>query len=69
MKLNNKTYDILKWVCLIALPAFGTLYSTLSGIWGLPYGEQILQTTVAVELCLGTLLGISATQYKKANSK
>lgn len=67
MKLNNKVYDILKWVCLIALPAFGSLYSALAGIWGFPYGEQIVQTTVAVEFFLGALLGISTAQYKKAS--
>lgn len=65
MKLSNKTYDILKWIAQIGLPAVATLYSALAGIWGLPYGEQIVGTIVAVDTCLGVLLGISSNQYKK----
>ena len=38
--MSNKTYNILKHIALIYLPAVGTLYLTLAGIWGLPYGEQ-----------------------------
>ena len=66
MKLSNKCYNILKWVALIALPAIGTLYFALAGIWGFPYGEEIVGTIVAIETCLGTLLGISTAQYNKA---
>ena len=63
--LNNKVYNALKWIALIALPALGTLYSALAGIWGLPYGEQILGTIAAVGTCIGTLLGISTAAYRK----
>jgi hypothetical protein len=42
MKLSNKIYDILKYVALIVLPAVGTLYFALAGIWGFPYGEEIV---------------------------
>lgn len=65
MKLSNKTYDILKWVAMILLPAVGTLYFTLAGIWGLPYGEQIVGTITAVDTFIGVILGISSIQYKK----
>ena len=49
------------------LPALGTLYFTLAGIWGLPYGEQIVGTITAVDTALGVLLGVSNSKYKKAN--
>jgi hypothetical protein len=65
MKLNNKVYDVLKWIALIVLPAIGTLYFTLSGIWGLPYGEQIVGTITAIDTFLGAILGISTYQYNK----
>lgn len=67
MKMNNKVYDVLKWIALICLPASGTLYSTLSDIWGLPYGGKIAATVLAVETFLGVILGISNYKYKKAN--
>jgi len=67
MKMSNKTYDVLKWIALIALPAVGTFYLVLSGIWGLPYGEQIAGTFTAVETLLGSCLMISTKQYNKIN--
>lgn len=42
MKMTNKIYDVLKYIALIVLPAIGTLYFAVAGIWGLPYGEQIV---------------------------
>lgn len=70
MKLSNKVYDILKWIAMYLLPAAGTLYFALSGIWGLPYGEQIVGTITAIDTFVGVILGISTSQYKKAeNSK
>lgn len=65
MKLNDKTYDILKWIAMIALPALGTLYFSLSNIWGWPWGEEIVGTLTAVDTCLGVLLGISSAKYHK----
>ena len=67
MKVTNKVYDILKWIAQYFLPAIGTLYFALAGIWGLPYGEQIVGTITAVDTFLGVLLGISSAQYNKAS--
>ena len=67
MKLSNKTYDTLKWVAQYLLPAAGTLYFALAGIWGLPFGEQIVGTITAGDTFLGVLLGLSNVQYKKAS--
>lgn len=67
MKMTNKVYDILKWIAQYFLPAIGTLYFALAGIWGLPYGEQIVGTNTAVDTFLGVLLGISSAQYNKAS--
>lgn len=67
MKMNSKVYDILKWTALVFLPAVGTLYGTLSKIWGIPYGSEVVQTVVAVEFFIGSLVGISNIQYKKTN--
>lgn len=63
--MSDKTYDILKWVAMYLLPAAGTLYFALSGIWGLPYGEEIVGTITAVDTFLGVILGISTAQYNK----
>lgn len=65
MKLNNKTYDVMKWIAQYLLPALGALYFALSQIWGLPYGEQIVGTITAIDAFLGAILGISTMNYKK----
>ena len=67
MKISNKTYDALKWVAQYLLPALGTLYFALSGIWGLPYGGEIVGTITAVDTFLGVLLGLSSAQYRKVS--
>lgn len=68
MNMSNKTYDVLKYIAQIVLPAIGTLYAALAGIWGFPYGEQIVGSILAVDTFLGAILGISSAKYKK-NSK
>lgn len=65
MTLSNKMYDMLKWVAMYFLPAVGTLYFALAGIWGLPYGEQVVGSITAIDTFLGVLLGISTAQYNK----
>lgn len=65
MKMSNETYDILKFIAQILLPAVGTLYFALASIWGLPYGEQIVGTITAVDAFLGACLGISTKNYKE----
>lgn len=67
--MNNKVYDVLKWIAMYLLPALGTLYFALSGIWGLPYGEQIVGTITAIDTFLGVILGISTVQYNKRVDK
>lgn len=61
--LGNRAYDFFKKLVQIILPAVGTLYFALAGIWGLPYGEQVVGTIMAVDLFLGVVLGISSAQY------
>ena len=65
MKISNRTYDLLKWLVQIVLPAVGTLYTALAGIWSFPYTEEIVGTILAVDTFLGVFLGISASNYKK----
>lgn len=63
--MSNKTYDVLKFIAQILLPALGTLYFALASIWNLPYGEQVVGTISAVDAFLGALLGISTKKYNE----
>lgn len=67
--MSNKLYDVLKWIAMVILPAIGTLYFALAGIWGFPYADQIGGTITAVVTFLGVVLGISSAQYKKKKTE
>ena len=68
MKMSNKVYDALKWVAQLLLPALGTLYFALAGIWGWPYADAVVGTITAVDTFLGVLLGISSASYAKGKT-
>lgn len=67
MKMKNETYDMLVFIVQIVLPALGTLYFALAGIWGLPLAEQIVGTITAIDTFLGVVLKISNKKYKEDN--
>ncbi len=60
-----RVYDILKFIAQIILPALSTFYFSLTEIWGLPYGLQVVGTITAIDLFLGVILGFSSQQYYK----
>lgn len=67
--LNNKLYDILKWVAMLFLPALATLISVVFAVWNIPYGDEISKTIMALDAFLGAILGISHIQYKKEQNE
>lgn len=66
--LSDIAYDVLKVIALYVLPPLATLYFALSGIWGLPFGEQVVGTITAITTCISVMLGISTSQYNAATS-
>lgn len=69
MKMNDKVYDTIKWIAQYLLPAIGTLYFGLAGIWDFPYGEEVVGTITAIDTFLGVLLGIASTNYYKVKKE
>ena len=65
MNVDGKLYSILKWTAQYLLPALGTLYFALAGIWGLPYGEQVVGTITALDTFLNVVLGVVNNQAVK----
>ena len=61
--MTNETYDKLKWIAQIVLPALGTLYFALASIWNFPFGEQIVGTISAIDVFLGCILKKSSDDY------
>lgn len=69
MRISNKLYEVLKWGCLIFLPAFGSLYFGLAKIWGFPYGTEIVGTCECLALFIGALIGVSTHAYRQDKEK
>ena len=63
MKLQNKTYDFLKWFALAAIPAIEGFWLTVGKVWGFPYLTEIGTTIAAVGLLIAALIGVSSKNY------
>lgn len=65
MKLNDKVYDVMKWLVLIFIPAATTFYVVLDKAFG--WGNAEVITTVSAAACtfLGAILGVSTAEYNK----
>ena len=68
MKIPDKIYDVLKWLAMFFLPALALLIQTVFSIWGIPYGEQISATIVAINAFIGACIGISNIGYNKGDA-
>ncbi len=66
---KSVTYNHLKKLVTLYLPAFATFYLTLGNIWGLPNPEGVVASTVALATFLGVLLNVSSTRYDKSDWK
>ena len=69
MKINDKLYDILKWVAIIVLPALGVCIEGIFNVWGIPYGHEIEETLKYISTALGVMLGVSAIHYNLEQKK
>lgn len=63
--LNNKVYDVLKWITLIFLPALITLVGVVLNCFNVEYTDIVLTIMTAFNAFLGTILGVSNYNYKK----
>ena len=64
MVLSDKTYNVLKWVGLIVLPAIATLVKAVFPVWNLPYADAIATTCTSFGLFVGTVIGVSQANMK-----
>lgn len=62
--MNNQTYDILKRVALIIIPALATFANAVGIVWGVPYTNEVTATITAFGVFLGAALGISSKNYE-----
>lgn len=68
MKMNDKIYDILKYLGMIFLPALAVAYQSLAEVWSLPFPKEIPNTILIIVTLLNTCLQISSTNYYKGKN-
>lgn len=67
--LSNELYDVLKWIAVLLLPALAVLVKTLFAVWQIPYGDQISTSIMALDVFLGSILGISSIRYNQESEE
>lgn len=67
--MNNKVYDTLKWIALIALPSLAVFISQISPALDFTYAKQAVDIINAIALFLGALIGASTYHYNKNDNK
>lgn len=69
MTLTNRQYDALRVITQLWLPALGTFYFTISEIFSLPMGTQVVATVTATVTLFGVILGLSRSQFNKSGEQ
>ena len=64
MKLNDKIYNLFKWLLITVVPSTILLISTLGTIYN--FDTEIITLTIsAIATFIGTITGISNYNYNK----
>lgn len=63
MKLDNKSYNVIKWVVQVVMPAFITMVGTIGVATSWPHTELVMTVLGALTAFLGASLGLSSAKY------
>lgn len=64
-RLNDPSYQTLKWASLVVLPAIAAFYYQVGQLWHWPHIEEVVGTIASTEAFLGAVLGVSSRYYYK----
>ena len=65
--LDNKVYDVLKWVSLLAVPTV-TLITSVSDTLGYAHGAELAAIVSALGVFAGAVIKISTDAYNASNN-
>lgn len=65
--MSNKTYDLLKWIAQIFIPALTVFVGVVLKCFDVNFTDTVVTIMTAFDAFLGALLGISSTAYNKSN--
>lgn len=66
--IPDSVYQVLKWLCVLVLPAAATLVGTIGPVWGMSADlcNAVVTTITAIASFGGIILGVSAVTAKEA---
>ena len=67
--MSNKTYDLLKWIAQIFIPALTVFVGVVLNCFNVECTDIVVTIMTAFDAFLGALLGISSSSYKKASEE
>lgn len=62
--MSNKTYDVLKWIAQIFLPALTLFVGVVLKCFNVECTDIVITIMTAFDAFLGAILGISTINYK-----
>ena len=68
MSLENKAYDVMKWGCLVFLPALAFFIQGIADLYDWSGVEQHVSLLNLMTVFLGTLLQLSSYRYHNDES-
>lgn len=69
MKMSNETYNKVKWIVSIVLPAVGVFVGTLGKTYGWESTDFAVTTIAAITTLLGSTMLYSTAKYNKEDDE
>lgn len=67
--VSDKTYELLRFLAVIVLPALGTAYFAAAAIVGLPAAEEVVGIIMVIDTFLGVLVRSLRKSYENSEAK
>lgn len=64
-KMKDGLFDFLRFMAETGITGIGTFYLAIAAIWGLPFGDEVSKTLVAVSTLLGIFVGYQRQKFNK----
>lgn len=61
--LNDKAYDVLKWIAFLVIPTISAAVVAISEIWGVSIDENVLGWLSGIAAVIGVIINLSTTTY------
>lgn len=67
--MKNSTYDTIKMIALIVIPAIAGFYGVIGSLWKLEYTNEIVSTINAFGILIGAIVQKASADYSTLNKE